>query len=99
MIIQFPNGVRSFDHGHIEEIIENQLFYHIGGDHGSSGSPVMLWSGEAIGMHTKRIADSEVNNSENAGPKRIGTSMYSIVQFFFQQQVSNIPRHADAYQY
>ena len=75
---QYPEGEFSFDKGAIYEIKDNELYYYLGGAPGSSGSPILLWTYKAIGMHKQ--SGSRVEHRA-LGPVRRGTSLLVIAVF------------------
>ena len=81
-MVQYPNCVFSIDKGVIHEIQESTLYYYIGGDHGSSGSPILLWDftsaglHKAIGLHSHRKIDS---GHAILGHVRIATHLPDVV--------------------
>ena len=50
-MIQYPNGVFSHSQGVISSITDLRIDYELGSDLGSSGSPILTWKFEAIGLH------------------------------------------------
>ena len=83
-MVQYPNGVFSIDKGIIHEIQESTLYYYIGGDQGSSGSPILLWDftsaglHKAIGLHSCRKPDLD---HAILGHVRVATHFPDIVAF------------------
>ena len=47
----------SFGQGAIQDIRGYTLEYHVPADAGTSGSPLVMWTGEAIGIHHSREAE------------------------------------------
>lgn len=50
-MLQYPKQVFCHAQGIIESVEEIQINYHLASDLGSSGSPILTWDFEAIGLH------------------------------------------------
>ena len=86
IILQYPHGTFSYDHGEISKIDKYNIYYQIGTEGGSSGAPVQLLSnGEAITIHTTLTIDNTCNNIRF----RIGISFIAICEDFIFQLNSN----------
>ena len=82
-VIQYPNGDRSLAFGTISAVNDTNLFYHISTNFGSSGSPVILLSGEAVGLHT---SVNWVVSDEDGTSRRKGIRLDAIVFYFFSHE-------------
>lgn len=88
-MVQYPNGVYSFDKGIIHDIRGSVLHYYLGSNFGSSGSPILLWNFQdkqtdftikAIGLHKQRDGNNG-NSISILGAIRFATHLPDIVNF------------------
>ena len=71
-----------FGHGAIQAISAFTLEYYAAAGPGTSGSPVVLLTGEAIGVHRSRARERDTPKAvlDTAGPKRFATSLAEIMK-------------------
>ena len=74
----YPNAEYAFDKGAIHEINDWRLYSYIACDVGSSGSPLLLWDVQAVGL----IRNENYDSAQRAqGSLRVATSLPDIVAF------------------
>ena len=67
-----------FGHGAIQAISASTLKYYAATEPGTSGSPVVLLTGEEIGIHRSRERDTPLAVLDSVGPRRCATSLAEI---------------------
>lgn len=79
------NPTLTFGHGAIQAVSAFTLEYYAAAGPGTSGSPVVLLTGEAIGVHRSRERERDTPTAvlETAGPKRFATSLSEIMKNVF----------------
>lgn len=88
-LVQYPRGELSFAYGMVEAVEPPDLYYHIGADCGSSGSPVIDWQARAVGIHKR--ADKPATPTSGAsidplGYQRFATSLSEIVYAYLSDR-------------
>lgn len=86
VIFQYPNEKLSFGHGSIQAIDSFTLGYYAASDFGSSGSALILWNGDAIGIHRGRLNPIQ---HKSFGNMKVATSIQYIRDVIFAEQSSN----------
>ena len=82
IIIQYLNMELCLGQGSILAITGFSFEYYAPTDYGSSGSPLLRWSGEAIGVHRGR---SSLLYEQGIGPKKVATCLTKIIRYFLHE--------------
>ena len=77
-MVHHSNDVFAFDKGIVHDIKDNILYYYLGGDFESSGSPILLWNLQAIGLHRH---SNRKKSHTILGAIRIATHLPDVVNF------------------
>ena len=81
LIIQYPDKDLCLGHGSIQAIRGFSLEYYAPTAFGSSGSPLLRLSGEAIGVHRGRYQDDS-HSLPALGPRKVATCLTEIIRYF-----------------
>ena len=101
-LVQYPRGELSFGYGAVEAVEPPDLYYHIGADCGSSGSPVLDWEARAIGIHKR--ADKPATPMAGAsvdplGYRRFATSLREIVYAYLSDRRISLSLCVSSFKY
>lgn len=91
VMVQYPKGRLSLAFNVIETLEDYELRYHIGGDVGSSGSPVLNWECRALGLHRRRELEVDASAAAGAtndplGATRFASNIRAIADAFFDDR-------------
>ena len=93
VILQFPAGTFSIAYGDIEAINGDKVFYQIGTEGGSSGSPLLNLDCVAVAMHNAGSAGAA--STQPAGIRR-ATALSAVVKAYLKEQPEVDPEGAIA---
>ena len=89
VMVQYPKGRLSLAFNVIETLEDYELRYHIGGDVGSSGSPVLNWDCRALGLHRRReteVDSASASKNDPLGATRFASNIHAIADAFFDDR-------------
>ena len=89
VMVQYPKGRLSLAFNVIESLEDYELRYHIGGDVGSSGSPVLNWECRALGLHRRREMEVDTTaaaKNDPLGATRFASNIRAIADAFFDDR-------------
>ena len=89
VMVQYPKGRLSLAFNVIESLEDHELRYHIGGDKGSSGSPILNWDCRALGLHRRselEMDSAAPSKTDPLGPTRVGSNIRAICDAFFDDR-------------
>ena len=86
-IFQYPEGKFKFANGKIIQIHDSKIMYRVATACGSSGSPLLNWNCEAVGMHYEGEQSNNPNVPTTELPEleRTASSLSQIVKSYFEE--------------
>lgn len=86
IMLQYPNGVYSLDGNHIEEINGYEIMYHLGADNGSSGSPLVTYGGDVVGVHRRRDESRQRPLNDPLPYRRYGSHILKLKDAYLKER-------------